>query len=51
MDFWSGGLLFSSFQIHEIAQLRGQGQSSRAAKSVSFESNPSVFNSQLSWEL
>ena len=26
MDFWSGGLLFSSFQIHEIAQLRGQGQ-------------------------
>ena len=51
MDSWSGGLLFSSFQIHEIAQLRGQGQSSRAAKSVSFESNPSVFNSQLSWEL
>ena len=45
MDFWSGGLLFSSSQIHEIAQLRGQGQSSRASKSVNFESNLSVFNS------
>ena len=45
MDFWSGGLLFSSSQIHEIVQLRGQGQSSRASKSVNFESNLSVFNS------
>lgn len=39
-------MLFYSSQVHEIAQRGGQGQSSRAAKSVNFESSPSVFNSR-----